>query len=112
MSRAQRSSLAKFRCGVAPLRLETGRYENLAITDRICRSCTDSAIVEDEVHVVTTCPIYNDLRDILYQKAESIDGGFSNFTDELQLYFVLSNINCAKVCAKVLNDMLERRKSL
>ena len=25
----QRSALAKFRCGVAPLRIETGRYERL-----------------------------------------------------------------------------------
>lgn len=25
------SALAKFRCGVAPMKLETGRYENIAI---------------------------------------------------------------------------------
>jgi len=31
MSFAHRSSLAKIRCGVAPLRIETGRYENLPV---------------------------------------------------------------------------------
>jgi hypothetical protein len=29
MSKNQRSALAKLRCGVAPIRLETGRYENI-----------------------------------------------------------------------------------
>ena len=31
-----RSALSKFRCRVAPLRLETGRYEGLDINQRIC----------------------------------------------------------------------------
>ena len=34
-----RSSFAKFRCDVAPLRIETGRYENLPIENRICFHC-------------------------------------------------------------------------
>ena len=36
MSRGRRSALAKFRCGVAPIRLETGRYENLSVEQRVC----------------------------------------------------------------------------
>ncbi len=32
----QRSSLAKFRCGVAPLCLETGQHEGLPEEERIC----------------------------------------------------------------------------
>ena len=31
-----RSSLAKFRCGTAPIRLELGRYEGLPVEDRKC----------------------------------------------------------------------------
>ena len=31
MTRSHRSALAKFRCGVAPIRLETGRYEKLPV---------------------------------------------------------------------------------
>ena len=31
-----RSALAKFRCGVAPIRIETGRYERLALNERLC----------------------------------------------------------------------------
>jgi hypothetical protein len=31
-----RSALAKFRCGVAPIRIETGRYRRLAVHERLC----------------------------------------------------------------------------
>lgn len=31
MSYSYRSALAKFRCGIAPIRLETGRYERLSV---------------------------------------------------------------------------------
>ena len=48
-----RSALAKFRAGVAPLRLETGRYENLAVNQRTCFNCRDS--VECERHVLLHC---------------------------------------------------------
>ena len=30
------SAFAKFRCGVAPIKIETGRYENLDVNQRIC----------------------------------------------------------------------------
>lgn len=60
MSAKHRSALAKFRCGVAPLRLETGRYENLAVRDRICPICKHC--FETEVHVLTQCPAYQTLR--------------------------------------------------
>ena len=34
-----RSDLAKFRCGVAPIRLETGRYEILPLDECKCFVC-------------------------------------------------------------------------
>ena len=64
-----RSALAKFRSGVAPLRIETGRYERNVVTanQRTCFNCHDN--VEDEFHVVMHCPVYNDLRrELLSQK--------------------------------------------
>ena len=39
MTRAHRRSDARFHCGVAPLRLETGRYEGLAEPERVCFNC-------------------------------------------------------------------------
>ena len=43
---SHRSAFAKFRCGVAPLRIEPGRFENLRIEERICCFCSD--FIEDE----------------------------------------------------------------
>ena len=53
-------TFAKFRCGVAQLRLETGRYERLSPEQRTCFYCTDC--IESEEHVLLTCPVYDDLR--------------------------------------------------
>ncbi len=46
---SHRSAFAKFRCGVAPLRIETGRYENLDVRDRLCPFCVNN--IENETHV-------------------------------------------------------------
>jgi len=46
---SHRSTLSKFRCGVAPIRIETGRYGNLPLNERKCYFF-DS--IEDEVHVL------------------------------------------------------------
>ena len=34
-----RSALAKFKCGVAPIRIETGRYDRLPLESRLCSQC-------------------------------------------------------------------------
>ena len=43
-----RAAFAKFRCGIAPLRIETGRYENKPLEQRKCPFCVE---VESETHV-------------------------------------------------------------
>ena len=53
ISRARRSSLAKFRCGVAPLRIETGLDEMLPYDMRNCFHCVTD--VETEEHVLLEC---------------------------------------------------------
>lgn len=59
-----RSAHAKFRSGVAPLRLEPGRYERLLVEERICFNCSEC--VESEEHVLLSCSLYNDLRKRLF----------------------------------------------
>ena len=43
-----RSALIKFRCGVAPSRIETGRNENVKENERMCPFCV---CVEYEIYV-------------------------------------------------------------
>ena len=58
MPRGHRAALSKFRFGVAPIRVETGRYERLALEERHCFICTNQ--VEDEEHVLLHCPMYHE----------------------------------------------------
>ena len=55
LSFIQRKSLAKFRLGVLPLRIETGRYEypKLAENQRLCQICGQN-VIENEMHFCFT----------------------------------------------------------
>ena len=53
LSRQERSYSAQFRCGILPLRVETGRFKNEPLSERKCTS------VEEEFHFILHCPKYN-----------------------------------------------------
>lgn len=101
-----RSAFSKFRCGVAPIRIETGRYENLRLDDRKCPFCN---VIEDEHHVLLECAIYNDLRTLLLQKAILADHNFCNMTKRDQFLFLFSNQSVIRLCAKTCFNILQRR---
>ncbi len=52
-AKKHRSAMAKFRAGVAPLRLETGHYDITDEADRVCFHCAD--IIEPVEHVILHC---------------------------------------------------------
>ena len=54
------SAYAKFRCGVAPIKIETGRYgaNRVPPEERLCMQCSR---IEDEFHVIMQCPLYDDV---------------------------------------------------
>ena len=101
-----RAALAKFRCGVAPLRLETGRYEGLTIAERLCPFCN---CIESEEHVLLQCNVYNEFRTELFQKAITIDPSFINFTNQEKLVFIFSNIDMTRQIAKTCFNILQTR---
>ena len=51
LSRRKRSLLAQFRMGVLPIAIETGRFKNEPVENRICQLC-NSNTVEDEKHLL------------------------------------------------------------
>ena len=55
MPQSHRSVFAKFISGVAPLRIETGRYDGININDRTCPFCKNC--IGDEFHVLFKCPL-------------------------------------------------------
>ena len=54
-----RSAYAKFRCGVAPIKIETCRYDlqRVPVEQRFCETCH---VVEGEFHVME-CTLYDDV---------------------------------------------------
>ena len=64
-----RKAIAKFRLSSHKLEIERGRYHKPPIPAdrRLCKLC-NSGDVEDEFHVLMKCPIFNDLRSVLFSK--------------------------------------------
>jgi hypothetical protein len=61
-----KSIMSQFRCGILPLRIETGRYHGEPTVERICSLCSLNC-VEDEIHFLLYCPLYSKFRKILYE---------------------------------------------
>jgi hypothetical protein len=60
-SSSERSVLAQLRFGILPLHVETGRFVNTKLEDRVCKIC-NSGQVEDECHFLFECTAYNEPR--------------------------------------------------
>ena len=112
MPKKYRSALCKFRCGVAPIRIETGRYERLNVIDRICSICDNhDNEIEDEKHVIMKCTLYGDLREILFSDASDVCSDFPNFSLEEYFLFLFGNDSMVYKFAKTCYDILARRRS-
>ena len=71
MSESMRSTLARFKCGVYPLAIETGRYSDKPVEKRVCLSCPYDT-VEDEFHFLLLCPAYQKERTNLHTKVSKL----------------------------------------
>lgn len=61
ITKQERSLMAQFRCGILPLRVETGRYRNEPLHERYCVLCKSNSI-EDEKHFIFQCKFYENNR--------------------------------------------------
>lgn len=101
-----RAALAKFRCGVAPLQIEIGRFENRPLEERKCPFCNE---VESEMHVLLFCSLYDDFRIELFNRALAIKSDFNTLTAENMLIFLFSNQDMIRYIAKTCYSILQRR---
>ena len=110
MPKSHRSALAQFRCGTAPIRIETGRYEGLPEEERICKIC--NLKVESEMHVLLECNLYDDLRQELFRKFTTKYEDFMNFSSLQKLKMILgcNDETLVKDCAKTCHFILTRRR--
>ena len=107
--KAERSHLAQFRCAVLPLKIETGRFLGLNVEDRLCQVCDQNA-VENEIHFLLHCTLYDDLRRAMIVKSDRRDIGFRTLTETEKLTFILKHEE--RQCAKFIFSAMQRRKSV
>ena len=60
MDRYLRSAFVKFRFGVSVINVHTCRYKKVTNAELLCPLCKKS--IEDEIHLLLTCPVLYDLR--------------------------------------------------
>ena len=109
MPRNYRQLLSKLRCDTLPIAVETGRYEGKLLNDRVCKFC-DSGAVEDEVHIMMNCQMYDDLQHELFQDMQSADNTFNIQPVFTQFLTIMSDKSCQYKLAKYLSYVLKRRR--
>ena len=107
MPRAQRSLYAQFRCGILPLSIETGRYTNTSVEERVCTICSNGD-VEDEFHFVLVCEAYREDRNLLFAKLNVEAPNLSHMTS--QEFFLLNNGSL--YLPKFISNIWEKRQKL
>ena len=108
LSKGEKSYFAQFRCGILPLRVETGRYIGLHANERICTLCTSNEI-EDELHILLKCSLYDDLRQTLIAKAVETNDTFLQLSDIRKLIYMVEKHYV--YVAKFIINAMNRRKS-
>ena len=67
INRSHRSILAQLRCGILPLKIETGRFTNVPVEFCLCLFCSDNC-VENEDHFSFHCELYQEIRESFFVK--------------------------------------------
>ena len=106
-----RSAYAKFRCGVAPIKLETCRYElnRMPVDQRLRESCN---VVEDECHVIMHCSLYVDIRTQLFTEISNISDHFPTLPTDVQFLQIMSNPLSYRSASRAMHNILSRRCSM
>jgi hypothetical protein len=108
-NRLSRSLVAQFRFGILPLQLETGRYSNISIEERLCTLC-DTNSIEDEIHFLCSCPLYVNERNILYDKVKVCIDNFENMSTDEKFCSIVKS--CQKYLSHFICDAWNVRKGV
>ena len=100
LNRHERSILSQCRCGILPLRIETGRYIGEKPEERVCKICKNGQ-TEDEVHFLFNCEQYRNLRNDLAIKAPQYF-----YTDRSKAVLLLWFLTVLAVCVYTLIQLL------
>jgi hypothetical protein len=110
-NRAHRKSLCQLRTSTHPLRIEKGRHLNLKVSERICLCCPLQK-VEDELHFLLECSLYNNERTIFLQKIFNKYPNVQSLPPDLQFIWLMSaeeGFICSEI-AFFVHECLSKRK--
>ncbi len=99
------STFSKFRCGVAPIHIETGRYENLAEEQRLCILCNKGE-VESEQHTMMKCTFYTNEQADLFALATQQNNMFLSLNEQEQFILLMSSPNMCFYSAITCHNIL------
>ena len=122
LSRYKRSLLAQLRCGILPLRLETGRFVNvrddetgrlrkLTVNERLCQIC-NSNNVENEFHFLFHCDKFKSERENFYSLCIANYSNFVYLCDEDKLNILMNEGNNWRILSNYLVNIWEKRKHI
>ena len=109
LSRYERSTLTRLRCGSLPLKIETGRYKKEPLPTRICTLCSQNNI-ENEIHFLVDCDFYDDLRYEMMLKFKYLYCDFNEQQSLAKYALLMSNQDQCKLVAKTVDKMFKRRR--
>ena len=87
--------------------IETGRHKKLTASERFCPFCLTQ--VEDEIHFVIKCQIYDALRKPLVEACMTLHQNFEYYTDREKFIFILTTENLQIILAKFVFQAEELR---
>ncbi len=96
------------KCGTAPLRIETGRYERLPVEQRVCEVC-DSDYVEDEMHFLISCNAFTEERTQLVTHVSQFVANFNKLSLKDKFIVLMSDPNICTFTDKACHDMFIKR---
>ena len=100
--RTTRVLLASLLSGCLKLRVETGRFQNERIEERLCVFCEQNK-TEDEIHFLLDCDMYKNVRKVMF---ESIP--LENSNDKVNVFCDLI-LNFSRQTAPFVRDMWKLR---
>ena len=108
LTSGERSMVAQSRMGILPIRIETGRFTNMKINERVCQMC-NSGLIEDETHFIFNCTLYDSSRKDFFRKIELKCENFKNMNDLEKLK--IFNSQYVRQFAKYLTVIFQERRS-
>ena len=105
-----RIQLTKIRLSNHPLMIEKGRHQSIEKYLRFCPFCKNK--IEDEIHFLTECKCFKDLRKELYDNVSRKTRNFTALENTEKFRLLMSNNNLTHLTAKYISQTLWIREFL